>query len=186
MKYKLVYSQVPACSYGNSVTNTLECASCDMVHIGSNMKMYVPEDQPVPEKAVVDKEAAFPGDTIKVEVDYSAPVKAEDVKVIVGELLEVVNVTATPAANQMGRAASGEGTHVVVECKIVEGAKGGRNNIIVSYKNVDRMFSVKVNIPNSEDDKREMELASITLDKSTIEVGEIAKATLNFKEKVSE
>lgn len=173
MKWKLVYSQNTGCSYGNTVTNTLDCERCNMRLAAANSKMYLPEDAPEPIKSEIDKVEGVAGEQFVMTVTFDKPVKAKDIAVTLGTQLELVSVVA---------GAGDEGEIVKVTAKAIDGAVPGTYNIITTHSNINRIQAVTIN-PTPEAPEAEVELKTITLDKTTLEVGETTKATLGFEEK---
>lgn len=170
MAFKKVYSQVPACSIGHTVNNTLSCLKCDMMHIGSSMKLFVDEKQPVPVRAeMVGKAALEAGETVTCKVTFDLEgLKKEDISVLAGEGLKVDSVEVSDKV-------------ATVVCSAESGIYGPRS-IQVGHKGVQRMFSVQLVKPDADNSK----VVSVTVEPKTIEVGGKAKVQVVFDKKVAE
>lgn len=173
MKWKLVYSQVPGCSYGNSPQYTQDCERCDMRLTAANAKMYIPIDSPEPIKSEIDKVEGLAGEQFMMTVTFDKPVKASDIKVMLGSQLDLVSVVA---------GAGDEGEVVKVTTKAKDGAVPGTYSIITTHNNINRIMDVIIN-PTPEAPEAEVELKTIKLKKNTLEVGETTEVTLGFEEK---
>lgn len=163
MKFKLVFSEVPACSQGHTSNDTLSCLSCGMMHAGSRMKLYVPEDQPVPVSAKADMSVVPLGKEATLTVDFSAAVKKEEVEVQATAGLEVKSVEVADKT-----------ATIKVEAKE---PFYGHKAVMVGHKGVKKMFDLVI-------DKAPVEMTRITLSKTTAEVGEPVKVTVHFSGKV--
>ena len=163
MKFKLVFSEVPACSQGHTSNDTLSCLSCGMMHAGSRMKLYVPEDQPVPVSAKADMSVVPLGKEATLTVNFSAAVKKEEVEVQAAAGLEVKSVEVADKT-----------ATIKVEAKE---PFYGHKAVIVGHKGVKKMFDLVI-------DKAPVEMTRITLNKTTAEVGEPVKVTVHFSGKV--
>lgn len=163
MKFKLVFSEVPACSQGHTSNDTLSCLSCGMMHAGSRMKLYVPEDQPVPVSAKADMSVVPLGKEATLTVDFSAAVKKEEVEVQAAAGLEVKSVEVADKT-----------ATIKVEAKE---PFYGHKAVMVGHKGVKKMFDLVI-------DKAPVEMTRITLNKTTAEVGEPVKVTVHFSGKV--
>lgn len=168
MAFKKVFSQIPACSIGHTVNNTLSCLKCDMMHIGSNMKLYVPEDQAVPVRAEANATALEAGQSIACKVTYSDTVTKEEIKTIVGQGLTVTSVEVAD-------------TVATVNVRAEAGIYGPRS-IIVGYKGVNRIFSVELVKPA---ETAVPKIKSVTAEPAEVEVGEKAVVTVEFEKEVT-
>lgn len=159
MKFKLVFSEVPACSQGHTSNDTLSCLACGMMHTGSRMKLYVPEDQPVPVSAKADMTVVPLGKEATLTVDFSAAVKKEEVEVQAAAGLEVKSVEVADKT-----------ATIKVEAKE---PFYGHKAVMVGHKGVKRMFDLVI-------DKAPTEMTRISLSKTTAEVGESVKVKIFF------
>ena len=169
MAFKKVFSQIPACSIGHTVNNTLSCLKCDMMHIGSNMKLYVPEDQAVPVRAEANATALEAGQSIACKVTYSDNITKEEIKTIVGQGLTVTSVEVAEKV-------------ATVNVKAEAGIYGPRS-IIVGYKGVNRIFSVELVKPAETDSPK---IKSIVAEPAVVEVGQKSVVTIEFEKAVTE
>lgn len=169
MAYKLTYSQIPACSQGHTTNDTLSCLSCDMMHVGSNMKVYVDAKQPVPVRAEADVNKLVAGETMTCKVTYDLDgVKKEDIKVLVGDGLKLDSV---------------EVAEKVATVKVsAEAGKFGPRSVQVRYKGVQKMFSVVLAKPEVTEDV----ISTVTVDPASVEVGGKATVTVKFNKPVTE
>lgn len=171
MAFKKVYSQIPACSIGHTVNNTLSCLKCDMMHIGSSMKLYVDEKQPVPVRAEMVGSAALEAGekvTCKVTFDLTG-LKKEDITVMVGEGLKVESVEVAD-------------TVATVICVAEAGIYGPRS-IQIGHKGVQKMFSVELVKPEAVD---KPVITAVTVEPDTIEVGGKAVVKVAFDKAIAE
>lgn len=170
MAFKKVYSQIPACSIGHTVNSTLSCLKCDMMHIGSSMKLYVDEKQPVPVRAEMTGSAAIEaGETVTCKVTFDLTgLKKEDISVMVGEGLKVDSVE---VADKVAT--------VVVSA---EAGIYGPRSIQVGHKGVQKMFSVELVKPEAVD---KPVITAVTVEPNTIEVGGKAVVKVAFDKAIA-
>lgn len=171
MAFKKVYSQIPACSIGHTVNNTLACLKCDMMHIGSSMKLYVDEKQPVPVRAeMVGSAALEAGETVTCKVTFDLEgLKKEDIAVMVGEGLKTDSVEVAGAV-----------ATVVISAE--PGIYGPRS-IQIGHKGVQKMFSVELVRPEAVD---KPVITAVTVEPKEIEVGGKAIVKVAFDKAIAE
>lgn len=163
MEFKKVYSQVPACSIGQTPNATLSCLKCDMMHIGSSMKLFVPVDQPVPVRAEVDKTVLEAGDAMTCKVSFDAAVEEAKVTTMIGDGLVLDNLTVS-------------GQEVTAVVSAGAGFAGFRS-VAIGYMGVQKMFSCEVKRPAAEEAAG---IVSITAEPKQIEVGGKSVITVKF------
>lgn len=168
MAFKKVYSEVPACSQGHTSNDTLACVSCGMMHVGSHMKLYVPEDQPVPVASEASSNKIELGQEVTVKVTYDAEIEKEKLQVIVGHGLEVVS---TEAAAEVA----------TVKVTAKEPIFGHRT-VIVDYMGVRRMFMLDL-VPATVDG---VGISEIKVEPAVAEAGKEAVVTVTLTEKAVE
>lgn len=165
MAFKKVYSEVPACSQGHTSNDTLSCASCGMMHVGSHMKLYVPEDQPVPVASEASSNKVELGQEVTVKVTYDLDIVKEKLNVIVGHGLKVVSTEAA------GKVAT---VKVTAEEPIF-----GHRTVIVDYLGVRRMFMLDL-VPATVDG---VGIEAIKVEPAVAEAGKEAVVTVTLTEK---
>lgn len=165
MAFKKVYSEIPACSQGHTSNDTLACASCGMMHVGSHMKLFVPEEQPVPVSSEVSANKIELGQEVTLTVNYDLDIVKEKLSVIVGHGIKLVSAEAA-------------GKVATVKVTAAEPIFGHRT-VIVDYEGVRRMFMLDL-VPATADG---VGVAEIKVEPAVVEAGKEAVVTVTLTEK---